>query len=165
MRVKHLYNGHQRWFTVLTSQPGTHLSILSSDHHLMVIRSGFTLHPTQGWHHSCPPTWGLYQFYTLVWCLWFTETLPKISILSIGRSTWEACAGHAPLRAQILSFWHTKFSKRNCLRSPRPPTGSTPPLRGPRPPYGESWIRHCFLFWLAGTGDRIRVTCVAVAAC
>ena len=28
---------------------------------------------------------------------------------------------HPPLRAQILSFWHTKFSKRNCLGSLCPP--------------------------------------------
>ena len=32
-------------------------------------------------------------------------------------------------------FWHTKFSKRNLLGSPRP-------LRGPRPTYGKSQIRH-----------------------
>ena len=37
------------------------------------------------------------------------------------------CPVHAPLRVQILSFWHTKFSKRNRLRSPHPPTRSTPP--------------------------------------
>ena len=30
------------------------------------------------------------------------------------------CPAHAPLRVHILSFRHTKFSKRNCLRSPRP---------------------------------------------
>ena len=29
-----------------------------------------------------------------------------------------------PLRVQILSFLHIKFSKHNCLGSPRPPTGS-----------------------------------------
>ena len=45
--------------------------------------------------------------------------------------------GGPPLRVPILSFWHTKFSKRNCLGSPHPPTRSTPP------PYGKSWIRHC----------------------
>ena len=47
---------------------------------------------------------------------------------------------HAPLRIQILSFYHTKFSKRNRLRSPRPP-----PTRSTSPPYGKSWVRHCIL--------------------
>ena len=37
--------------------------------------------------------------------------------------------GARPLRVQILSFWHTKFSKRNRLGSQRPPARSTPPLR------------------------------------
>ena len=34
-----------------------------------------------------------------------------------------ACPAHAPLplRVQILSFWHTKFSKCTRLGSPRPP--------------------------------------------
>ena len=36
-----------------------------------------------------------------------------------------------PLRVQILSFWHTKFSKCSRLGSPCPPTRS-------RPPYGKS---------------------------
>ena len=45
----------------------------------------------------------------------------------------------APLRDPILSFWHTNFTKRSCLGSPRPPTLSTPP-------YGKSWIRHWFLW-------------------
>ena len=55
-------------------------------------------------------------------------------ILGIGGSRGRArCM--PPLRIQILSFRHTKFSKCNRLRSPRP-------LRGP-PPYGKSWIRHC----------------------
>ena len=41
-------------------------------------------------------------------------------------------ARHAPpLRVQILSFWHAKFSKRSRLGGPRPP------LRGPRPPLRE----------------------------
>ena len=43
--------------------------------------------------------------------------------------------GARPLRVQILSFRHTKFSKCNRLGSQRPPTRSTPP-------YGKSWIRH-----------------------
>ena len=42
----------------------------------------------------------------------------------------------APLRVPILSFWHTKFSKRNHLGSPHSL------LRGPHPPYGKSWIHH-----------------------
>ena len=45
-------------------------------------------------------------------------------------------SGARPPRDPILSFWHTNFTKRSCLGSPRPP------LRGPRPPYGKSWIRH-----------------------
>ena len=44
----------------------------------------------------------------------------------------------SPLRVKILSFWNTKFLKRNCLGNPRPPTKSTPPQ-------GKSWIRHCLL--------------------
>ena len=48
-----------------------------------------------------------------------------------GGATWA----HPP-RVQILSFWHTNFSKRSCL-------GSWRPLQGWRPPYGKSWIRHC----------------------
>ena len=58
----------------LTAQPETHLRTcltlvwVSSQvsHHLMVMRSGVALHPTQGWCHSCPPTQGWYQFYSLV---------------------------------------------------------------------------------------------------
>ena len=42
-----------------------------------------------------------------------------------------ACPAHAPPRVQILSSWHTKFSKRNHLRSP------CPRLRAPRPPTGN----------------------------
>ena len=53
----------------------------------------------------------------------------------IGGSTGGG--GAPPLRVPILSFWHTKFSKRNRLGSPHPL------LRGPCPPYGKSWIRHC----------------------
>ena len=40
---------------------------------------------------------------------------------------------HAPLRVQILSFWHKSFSKHSHL-------GSWHPLQGRRPPYGKSWI-------------------------
>ena len=43
----------------------------------------------------------------------------------------------SPLRVQILSFWHTNFSKRSCLGSWCPPTRTAPP-------YGKSWIRHWF---------------------
>ena len=39
--------------------------------------------------------------------------------------------GTRSLRVQILSFWHTKFLKCNCLRRRRPP------LRGLRPPAGN----------------------------
>ena len=36
---------------------------------------------------------------------------------------------HAPPRVQILSFWHTNFSKGNCLGSWRPPPRGRRPLR------------------------------------
>ena len=36
-----------------------------------------------------------------------------------------------PLRVQILSIWHTKFSKRNCLGSQCPPMRSAPPTGYP----------------------------------
>ena len=39
--------------------------------------------------------------------------------IAIGGSR-RACPAHAPLKVQILSFRHTKFSKRNHLGSPRP---------------------------------------------
>ena len=45
--------------------------------------------------------------------------------------------GARPLRVQILSFRHTKFSKSNCLRSQCPPYEVHAAL------YGKSWIRHC----------------------
>ena len=40
-----------------------------------------------------------------------------------------ACPAHAPLRIQILSFWHRKFFE-------------TEPPRESTPPYGKSWIHH-----------------------
>ena len=57
----------------------------------------------------------------------------------IGRSRGCTWCTH-PLRVPILSFWHTKFSKHNHLRSPHPL------LWGPRPPYGKSWICHWYLY-------------------
>ena len=42
----------------------------------------------------------------------------------------------APLRVQILSFWHTNF--RNVAAS----GVGTPPYEVGPPPYGKSWIRH-----------------------
>ena len=49
---------------------------------------------------------------------------------SIGGSTLTVARRMPPkLRVQNLSFWHTKFSKCNCLGSPRPPTRSMPPLQ------------------------------------
>ena len=72
-----------------------------------------------------------------VW-LWFLYVKPYLGIClvdalaDLGGCAWRA----PPLRVPILSFWHTKCSKRNCLGSPHPL------LRGPRPPYGKSWIRH-----------------------
>ena len=41
-----------------------------------------------------------------------------------------------PLRVQILSFRHTKFSKHNCLRRQCAP-------HEVHAPYGKFWIRHC----------------------
>ena len=60
--------------------------------------------------------------------------------LFIGGFRGGRAPAHAPLRVQILSFWHTKFAKCNCLGSPRPP------YEVHAPPYGKSWIRHCCCF-------------------
>ena len=64
-----------------------------------------------------------------------TDIPPVISMLG---QTWityviggsrGARPARAPLRVQILSFWHAKFSKHSRLGGPRPPpTRSTPPL-------------------------------------
>ena len=59
----------------------------------------------------------------------------KCSLADLG-----GVARHTPLRVQILSFQHTKFSKRNCLGSPRPL-------------YGKSWIRHWCLCELGAQGS------------
>ena len=40
----------------------------------------------------------------------------------------DRCPAHAPLRVQILSFWHTKFLKRNRLGSPCSPYEVHAPL-------------------------------------
>ena len=59
----------------------------------------------------------------------------KVKSVSLAGSRGRA-GTRAPPRSQILSFWHTKFSKRNHLGTTiRPPTRSTPF-------YGKSWIRH-----------------------
>ena len=61
---------------------------------------------------------------------------PIIKLLTLA-DLEGVCPGQPPPRVQILSFRHTKFLKRNRLRSPRPPTRSyDPPL-----PYiwGEPW--------------------------
>ena len=48
------------------------------------------------------------------------------------RGARPARAPPPPLRVQILSFWHAKFSKRSRLGGPQPP------IRGPRrPPTGN----------------------------
>ena len=48
----------------------------------------------------------------------------------IGGSRGGGARRAPPLRVQILSFWHAKFSKRSHLRGPRPHLrGSRPPLR------------------------------------
>ena len=57
---------------------------------------------------------------------WVFASLSNRSV-TIGGSRGRA----PPLRVPILSFWHTKFSKRNHLGSPHPL------LRGPRPPTGN----------------------------
>ena len=66
---------------------------------------------------------------------------------------WEIIGGSSgrrrrtpPLRAQILSFWHTNFLKRSHLRNWHP-------LRGRRPPYGKSWIRHWKYMFYKFTAD------------
>ena len=61
-------------------------------------------------------------------------------------SHWRVWGGaragaRGPLRVPILSFWHTKFSKRNCLGSPHPL------LRGPRPPLREILDPPLHLIW------------------
>ena len=56
--------------------------------------------------------------------VWFAMWLHSLADLG-GR------ARRAPLRVPILSFWHTKFLKRNCLGSPHPL------LRAPCPPLRE----------------------------
>ena len=57
---------------------------------------------------------------TLYWRNWS----PYHWRIYIGR-----CPAHGPLRIQILSFWHTKFSKCNRFGSPRPPYEVHAPLR------------------------------------
>ena len=57
--------------------------------------------------------------------------LRRYEDISIGGSRGAHLARTPPLRVPILSFWHTKFSKRNHLGSPHPL------LRGPRPPTGN----------------------------
>ena len=68
------------------------------------------------------------------WFLWHSYSMTKITIFvqikwCIGGSTLADARRTPPLRVQILSFWHTKFSKHNRLGS------SPPPPRGPRPPW------------------------------
>ena len=64
----------------------------------------------------------------------------KVIFLAIGRAEYrvsDALAdlggvpGTCPPRVQILSFLHTKFSKRNRLGSPDPPMRSMPPMGNP----------------------------------
>ena len=62
---------------------------------------------------------------------WYTSSIPYFIIQSIGGSRRGAPGAHPPLRVQILTFWHAKFSKRSRLGGPQPP------LRGPRPPTGN----------------------------
>ena len=63
--------------------------------------------------------------------------------LTIGGS--RGGLAHAPLRVKILSFRHTKFSKRNCLGSQRPHLDEV------NAPYGKSWIPH----WISFSYQRI----------
>ena len=55
-----------------------------------------------------------------------------------------------PLRVQILSFWHTNFSKRSRLGSWRPPTRSAPPYR-------KSWIRYWWWYFSCTRKDKREV--------
>ena len=66
------------------------------------------------------------------WIHWFVQltTHNSSSVADPG-----GAPGVRPPRDPILSFWHTNFTKHNRLRSPHPPTRSTPPYR-------KSWIHH-----------------------
>ena len=55
----------------------------------------------------------------------------------------------APLRGQILSFWHTKFSKRNCLKSWHPPTRN--------PGSATVTLLHCYITFRSNS-DSIKTT-------
>ena len=71
---------------------------------------------------------------------WFfvRKTIPddrlENDVLFIGGSRGGRTRRTPPLRVQILTFRHTKFSKHNRLGSPRPPPYE---VHAP-PPYGES---------------------------
>ena len=57
-------------------------------------------------------------------------------------------AGARPPRVQILSFWHTKFLKCNCLVSPHP-------LWGPHPPTWNPGSTTAYHLWESGLSYEI----------
>ena len=77
---------------------------------------------------------------TLCYCCWITLSWihkHKNKIIYSALADPRGAPG-APLpRVPILSFWHTKFSKRNHIRR-RHEVGA--------PSYGKFWIRHCSPF-------------------
>ena len=71
-------------------------------------------------------------------CHCWSDPVGSVSVFwYIGGSKGGVPGARPLLRVQTLSFQHTKFSKGDCLGSPRPL------LRGPRPHYRKSWISHC----------------------
>ena len=63
------------------------------------------------------------------------KSLKRVNHLTLTLADPGGAAGARPLMVQILSFWHTNFTKRSHLGSWRPPIRLAPP-------YGKSWIRH-----------------------
>ena len=70
------------------------------------------IHMFQACHHVCNATWG---------------ERPLLFTYCCGPNHWRiqgVYPARAPLRVPILSLWHTNFTKRSCVGSPRPPTGN-----------------------------------------
>ena len=80
------------------------------------------------WHLSPEECQSSFQYILLLLVFITTNCFNSFQDILHWRIYIGRCPAHAPLRVQILSFWHMKFSKRNCLGSPRPhpPTRSTP---------------------------------------
>ena len=76
---------------------------------------------------------GLFRW-TGLWNSYWDQWILNIKMVKIKHITVADPGGvppaRAPPRVEILSFWHTNFTKRSRLGSWRPP-------------YGKSWIRYC----------------------